>query len=1346
MKSSIAKTFGVITAMLLCICMFSMGVWAEESYSATSMRLLRYEGEIEILDEEGQPRFIMENARFNSGETLNTKEESTASVELEEERIVTLDEKTSVEFSQQGSSMKMDLKEGTLLLDVENKLDVNEALDIQTSNMTIGIRGTIVYASSQTGEEEGLGNLSESARNKALPLLNQNEAASEANVSDAVIGEAQAAANAANAAIGETAATANAADMPARIAAAQPDVPESVTVFGVLDGNADISWIDIDGEQKTVNVPAGSKAVLADANGSNKGVGPVVSPLEQDDLNEFIRNNLTDEQNGAIQELINRNPSSSSYGYMADDVWTYCGLVLLVAQSASKMYDGTPLTEQDLLVSGLPEGFSVKAENGGSQTDAGTSENPVASYAIYNYRGEDVTAHFANIETVSGQLVVDPAPLTVKTESAEKVYDGTPLVSTEAQISSYTGYQEIKTGQNISYINTQPFADIPDDGTVLQGETPEGTDSVVLYGIEGEVLVHGTNPLTGETREAYLAAGQKLTVSIYDTEVKENTENEANTENGSILKTSIEFDIKDMTEEDIPEEVLRLYADNPAVLSQACQETGWDIEKILRRIELLPETDEKLIEENGILVRIGEEGSTLQDFTNVLINIDSDITDYNGRALGNGEATFVPVTIDPSITVKATGSQTWAGTSENTYEIDWGTAKEGNYIVSEDLGTLTVTPAPAAVVTGTASKVYDGAALTNAEAYITGLVANETAYVTATGSRTEVGTSYNTYAIEWVTANPNNYTITNYLGTLTVTGQSNPVNPVITVPVVLTAASVEKVYDGTPLTAAGVTASGLPYGYRIEAITSGSQTDAGTSNNLVAGYRILNAAGENVTNLFTNVTIQPGQLTVEALQLDCDLGGEAMSSNGSLVPEITITYHNGPHADETVQVTPVTENSILQARSGEDDPEAGEPEATVLGRYQFTLYTGDEAELTVTSDGTEAGSHTLTGTILFTKGNEADYTFSYTNTEYTVEEAEPEPEPEPEPETEPVTEPETKAEPDLEPVELTVTTGSAEKVYDGTPLTAEASLAGLREGDDVIVTATGSITDVGEMVNTYQIDWGYVNPAGYTITENLGTLTVTPAPLTIETSSASKDYDFNPLTAGYSISGLAEGDTVTVTITGSQTEIGSSSNTYTLTWDNASETNYELTETIGTLTVNKTSIRIDAGGGNYETVTFPAVPVMYINGTAYTPASSTKEDFSMTASWNFPDGTELTAYIDAEEVSDTTYTLFCGYEVYPEPSWLNEPVEFFNTEITMVKQEPEPEPEPDPDPDSDSSGTFNFNPNTNILTYTHGDGSVTRHQINEYDLARELANRLYEEGYTTSDIFEILISNGYIER
>ena len=118
-----------------------------------------------------------------------------------------------------------------------------------------------------------------------------------------------------------------------------------------------------------------------------------------------------------------------------------------------------------------------------------------------------------------------------------------------------------------------------------------------------------------------------------------------------------------------------------------------------------------------------------------------------------------------------------------------------------------------------------------------------------------------------------------------------------------------------------------------------------------------------------------------------------------------------------------------------------------------------------------------------------------------------------------------------------------------------------------------SITDVGTV--TYRVR---ATNADYedAISEP-ASLTVTKRPLTISTGSAAKTYDGNALTnSQYSVTGLASGDRITVRTTGSQTAVGSSPNTYAVNWGSVKESNYDITEALGTLTVNAAD---NPGGG-----------------------------------------------------------------------------------------------------------------------------------------------------------------------
>ena len=91
------------------------------------------------------------------------------------------------------------------------------------------------------------------------------------------------------------------------------------------------------------------------------------------------------------------------------------------------------------------------------------------------------------------------------------------------------------------------------------------------------------------------------------------------------------------------------------------------------------------------------------------------------------------------------------------------------------------------------------------------------------------------------------------------------------------------------------------------------------------------------------------------------------------------------------------------------------------------------------------------------------------------------------------------------------------------------------------------------------------------------TLRIVPAELTVTTPSASKAFDGTALTKadGATCEGLANGETASFEVTGSRTEIGTSDNTYELTWNGtAKQSNYRVTENLGKLTITDPAVEI----------------------------------------------------------------------------------------------------------------------------------------------------------------------------
>ena len=135
--------------------------------------------------------------------------------------------------------------------------------------------------------------------------------------------------------------------------------------------------------------------------------------------------------------------------------------------------------------------------------------------------------------------------------------------------------------------------------------------------------------------------------------------------------------------------------------------------------------------------------------------------------------------------------------------------------------------------------------------------------------------------------------------------------------------------------------------------------------------------------------------------------------------------------------------------------------------------------------------------------------------------------------------------------ELFITTGSSEKIYDGTPLTNTAcKLTGeTLYGHTVTkVETAGSLTDAGKTYNGYVLvitdDGGNDITDYYKVNATYGILEVKQREIHIIANSATKEFDGTPLEdAGYTIVGeIAEGDYLEVVIKGSQTSIGKREN------------------------------------------------------------------------------------------------------------------------------------------------------------------------------------------------------------
>ena len=506
------------------------------------------------------------------------------------------------------------------------------------------------------------------------------------------------------------------------------------------------------------------------------------------------------------------------------------------------------------------------------------------------------------------------------------------------------------------------------------------------------------------------------------------------------------------------------------------------------------------------------------------------IKPYDGNSYAAGTATvegkkensvLTGLTIEYSL-----DGNTWTTDSSTITATNVSDSKTVKVRVSSDnytgelVGTeeLTINPRAVTMTSKSDSKPYDGTALTKHEVTETGdgFVEGEGATYSYTGSQTLVGSSENafTYTLNEGTK-AKNYAITTANGTLTVTNRSENKRFKITVK----ANSVNATYDGKEHEAAGFETTEFTVNeqkYTVSGLTTESpkKTNAGTYTNNISGTAVVkDKDGNDVTAQFT-VKTENGNLVINRKKYTVEtLDGNKTYDGTPLTAGAKI---NGIIADEVVEIK--TTKSLTDVGNILND------------KYELTWKTAKATNYKL--DGEKFGTLTVTTQSI-----------------------------------NPGTDPE-KPNPDYTGAKVN---SPKDSVYDGkehkwSPTVTDKTKT-LELGKDYTVEySTSDFTNVGTIEVVIK---GKGNYRG-TVKRSYK---VTPKEYTVTTDSATKTYSGTALTAGGKVEGIVSGETVEFTTTGSQTEVGTSKNTYELVWKSAKATNYTLAkESIGELTVKAKSI------------------------------------------------------------------------------------------------------------------------------------------------------------------------------
>ena len=847
-------------------------------------------------------------------------------------------------------------------------------------------------------------------------------------------------------------------------------------------------------------------------------------------------------------------------------------------------YDGKEHTDSGYTVKSISNNlysqddftFSGTAEVKG--TDAGTYDMNVQATDFTNTSG-----NFTNVKFVveDGQLIISKRDVTLTSGSDEKVYDGTPLTKDKVTVSGDGFVKGEGAEYNVTGSQTKAGSSDNEFTYILKDNTKKDNYNITV--VKGTLTVTKDKnevvvTITGHTNSAKYD-GKDYTAKGYDVSIN----------NEKYHASDFTFKGTDnVTKKDAGTYPMGLKESDFA-------NNSTDFEKVTFVV-----TDGSLTIEKRTVTLGSATASKVYDGTALT---SKNIT-VGGDRFAEGEGA----------TYDVTGSQTAVGSSDNTfaYELNKNT-KAGNYTITTSVGTLTVTPQSITpdpdnpdsykgiTINDPSDHVYDGQ-----EHKWSPTVKDADDKALTEGKDYTVSYEYGTEDKNFKDVQTITVTITgqgNYKGTVTKTYKITKRK------VKLTSASDQKVYDGQPLTNKNVTAStgkneGFVDGEGATYVVTGSQTTVGSSDNTFTYTLNANTKAGNY-----EITTEAGTLTVTSNENEVVVqikgntktkkyDGTAKTVSGYEIVSISNSLYRVSDIHFAKTTTEVTKKNAGEYQMGLTAADFSnvndnfskvtfvvtDGKLTITKRdvtltsatdqkvYDGTALTNDE--VTVSGDGFAAGegaTYDVTGsqtkvgnsknnfTIKKLTGNEDNYNFTKVPGTLTVTEQSITPGPDPE-------------NPDPSYKGITVDDPS-DHVYDGknhkwNPTVEDVAGKALIEGTDyevsydkdnfkdvttITVTITGKGDYKGTITKKYQI---------------------TPRPVTLTSATDSKAYDGDPLTnkkvteSKGTDEGFVKGEGASYDVTGSQTEVGTSDNTFTYTLNtNTKKENYTITKVEGKLTV-----------------------------------------------------------------------------------------------------------------------------------------------------------------------------------
>jgi alpha-tubulin suppressor-like RCC1 family protein len=377
------------------------------------------------------------------------------------------------------------------------------------------------------------------------------------------------------------------------------------------------------------------------------------------------------------------------------------------------------------------------------------------------------------------------------------------------------------------------------------------------------------------------------------------------------------------------------------------------------------------------------------------------------------------------------------------------------------------------------------------------------------------------------------------------------------------------------------------------------------AQNMTNSYGVTNAPftaaitgftnGETLSNLSGTLTFTVEDISnnVVSVNTNTPAGTYSIIPSGLSSGNYSITYSNGTLAI-TGAILTVTADSLTNVYGSPMPPLTWSYQGFVNGEGANVLSGAPSLSTNLSSGSPVAGSPY---TITITNGtlSASNYVFTFVDGTFTVL-----------------------------PASLTVSADNATNVY-GSPMPAlSGSMTGVTNNDPLTVSFT-TVATQSSSVGTYNILPLFNEPsllANYTVTTNIGTFTVTPAPLLVTADNQTRDYGYaNPaLTLTYNgfVVGDGPGNLVTQPAAATAATPASLVGPYPITVGGGVSSNYTFTYGNGTLTVTKAPLTVV--GNNASRPYGAANPVFTATLTGVMNDDNITARFSTSASTNSAPG------------------------------------------------------------------------------------------------------------------------------